>query len=114
MTKTQELDENKNIVALDMKNGITYIGIVNKEDKWKIFSGNTNGTITIQDYIAQSTKSILDGIEIQRKLAKKIVDYEEVARSFYIAIRNSNDAFDRLSEVCSLNLEIMVASHDLQ
>lgn len=104
--------EDENIMALDMKNGVTYIGKVSREDKWKILSGNTKGTVTIQEYIAQTTKSIIDGIEIQRSVGN-IVDYEEVARSFYIAIRNSNESFDRLSEVCSVNLEIMAASHEL-
>ena len=74
--KTETTTREENLVALDMTNRFTYIGLIKRAiDLRKMESGT--GVIELEDALMTSTQSVLDGIKTQADI-NQVINYEDV------------------------------------
>ncbi len=148
------------LVALDMSNGMTYIGYVyltvesyisGRDILDRIMSDNPQGRVTMTDYLMVETKKIerfevkriiKDGWEKQRKKPGEegyMAEYEEqwlirnqiettshqdnldeiggnyfpTSENYYVHVKISKNGIKRFGDETKINLEHLVAPHEL-
>lgn len=107
--QTKDLSDDPVLVALDMSNGMGYVGKVSKDYVHRIL--DKDGIVTINNFLRYVSIDVLRETEHRYTEGKT---YAEIIREHYVHTEVNPDGRKKLEKKTRLNLEHCIESHFLK